>query len=467
MTYQSPFSYRYGSDEMRALWSEKAKRILWRKIWVTTAEVLSELELVRQEQVADLKSQETNIDLERAHEIEEEIKHDLMAELKTFSEQCPQGGAILHWGLTSADVKDNADILLQRAGLTILLRRLKDLLIRFTDLIDETANITVMGYTHLQPAEPTSLGYRLANYAQAFNEHFDSLAILRKSLRGKGIRGAVGTAATFKDMLRNINADAEAVEARVMELLGLDVYPISGQTYPRIQDFTLLTTLASLSASLHKFAFDVRILQAPGLSTISEPFGEKQVGSSAMPFKRNPIKAEKVCSLARFVGALPSVAWHNAANSLLERTLDDSANRRSILPDAYLACDEMLLTALTIVDGLQVDKRSIDETIERYGTFSATERLLTALVQSGADRQQMHERLRQHSQRAWEALLRGEPNPLADSLCADTAILKYLQPVKVRSLLDVQSYMGLGPEKARRYSSQIREKFASEAKNET
>ena len=201
MSYQSPFSTRYASDEMRAIWSEKAQRILWRRVWIAVAEAQSTAGLVTREQVEDLKSQATNIDLGRAYEIEDEIGHDLVAELQTFAEQCPQGGPILHWGMTSADVKDNADILRQHTALSLLLRGMRRLLLRFADQIHEYSDLAVMGYTHLQPAEPTTLGFRLAVYAQDIAAHFENLARLRNVLQGKGIRGSVGTAATFKEML--------------------------------------------------------------------------------------------------------------------------------------------------------------------------------------------------------------------------------------------------------------------------
>jgi len=459
MTYQSPFSNRYGSDEMRALWSERALRILWRRVWRAVAESQAEYELVTSEQLEDLKSQASNINLSRAWEIEKEIGHDLVAELRTYAEQCPEGGAILHWGLTSADVKDNADVLRHKAALALILRRLKELLLRFADQIHDNADRPVMGYTHLQTAEPTTLGYRFAGYAQDLMIHFENLAQIRRNLRGKGIRGAVGTAATFVEMLVDTPIDASELETEIMGRLGLQAFPISTQTYPRIQDYWLMAALGGLAASLHKFAFDIRILQSPGFSTIAEPFGEKQVGSSAMPFKRNPEKAETACSLARSVIASVSTLWQDTAYTLLERTLDDSANRRSAIPEAFLACDEILSLVYEIIDGLLIDKVSIDQVLEKHGPFSAVERVLTALVKEGADRQEMHERLRQHSMRAWEAIREGGANPLIDSLCTDTTFLKYLQPTQIRSLLEVTTYLGLAPEKAKAFATQIQNKF--------
>jgi adenylosuccinate lyase len=316
-----------------------------------------------------------------------------------------------------------------------------------------------MGYTHLQPAEPTTLGYRLAVYAQDLMTHFDLLARLRLDLRGKGIKGAVGTSAPFTEMLKGSPVSAETLEATAMEALGLDPFPVTGQTYPRLQDYTLLSALSGLACSLHKFAIDLRLLQSPGFSTAREPFGEQQVGSSAMPFKQNPIRAEKICSLARLVAAGADVAWQNAAVSLLERTLDDSANRRTVIPEAFLATDEMLRTAIEIVRGLEVDRDSSASWMNVYGPFAAMERILTALVQAGADRLAMHERLRQHSVQAWEGLRQAGVNTLADRVAGDTTILRYLRPSRVRELMDISTYLGLAPERAREFASQIRGRF--------
>lgn len=465
MTYQSPFTIRYGSDAMRALWSETAKRRAWRRVWVAVAEAQSAADLISPEQIDEIKAHALDIDLKRAAEIESEIGHDLMAELKTFAEQCPLGGGVLHWGLTSPDVQDNADIVRQKAALAILLGPLRDLLLKFADRIEATADLVIMGYTHLQPAEPTTLGYRLAGYAQDLLAHFDTLVRLRLSLRGKGIRGAVGTEAPFVDMLSDSPVTPEMLEATVMDALDIEAYPITTQTYPRLQDYTLLCQLAGLATSLHKFAFDLRLMQSPGFRTSSEPFGERQVGSSAMPFKRNPVKSEKICSLARQVAANVSIAWHNSATNLLERTLDDSANRRSSIPETFLACDEMLLTALEIVTGLEVDEIAIGDQLTRFGPFAALERVLTTLVRAGADRQVMHERLREHSMAAWETIQSDKPNPLPDRLAADTAILQYLQPARIRELLDASSYVGTAPQRARELAVRIRERLGPSGKS--
>lgn len=454
--YQSPFSYRYGSQPMRELWSEQKQRLTWRRIWVAVAETMASHDFIKNDQVEDLKSQAMNIDLRRARQIEAEIGHDLMSEVKTFAEQCPLGGAILHWGLTSADVKDNADVLCQKAALELLIARLKDLLLCFAEKIESTASLAVMGYTHLQPAEPTTLGYRLAMYAQDLLGHYENLKQTQKELRGKGFAGAVGTYAPFVEMLAGSSLNAETLEAEILVKLDLEAYPIKTQTYPRVQDFLLLSALAALASSVHKFAVDLRILQSPQLSAMAEPFGERQVGSSALPFKRNPVRAEMICSLCRLLPAFTTVAWENAANNWLERTLDDSANRRTILPQAFLTCDEILLACHEIVNGLVIDPNGIRISMETFAPFSAIERILTALVQAGANRQEMHERLRQHSLHAWEALQKGESNPLFDRVSKDEILVQYLNVDQMKALFRIDHYLGLAPQKAEALAINIR-----------
>jgi adenylosuccinate lyase len=341
--YQSPFSWRYGSTEMRQVWSEVNKRRIWRKLWVMLAAVQAEFGLVKQKQVEDLKNHADSVDIERALQIEAEIQHDLMAELKTFAEQAPAGGSILHLGATSMDIEDNADVLRMRQSLELILESLHELLLIFAAQIDAWAEVPLIAFTHIQPAEPSTLGYRMATYAQDLLMDWEHLSQLQSGLRGKGFRGAVGTSASYADLMGKENL--EAFERRLSEELELEFFPVTTQVYPRKQDFWVLSALASLGASLYKFAFDLRILQSPPIGELSEPFGVKQVGSSAMPFKRNPVNAEKIDSLARVLAQFPRLAWDNAAHSLLERTLDDSANRRTLLPEAFLIADELLRTA--------------------------------------------------------------------------------------------------------------------------
>ena len=458
--YASPYSWRYGSPEMRTLWSELHKRRLWRRIWLALAEGQAAAGLVTPDQVADVRAHVDAVDIERAHEIEAEIRHDLMAELRVFAAQCRIGGAILHLGATSMDIEDNADALRLREGLSLVLERLRLLLRTLADQVERWADTACMGFTHLQPAEPTTVGYRLAQYLQDLLVDYDEVSRTRDAVRGKGLSGAVGSSASYVQLLGSGPA-ARNLEQRVMESLGLSAFAVTTQTYPRKQDWLVLNALAGVAGSLYKFAFDLRILQQPALGEWAEPFGSRQVGSSAMPFKRNPIVAENMDSLARYVATLPRVAWDNAAHSLLERTLDDSANRRSILPEAFLAVDEMLLRATRLIDGLQVDSAALARTLETFGTFAATERLLMEIVKCGASRQAMHEVIRDHSMTAWAAVRAGQANPLTELLSSDERITRLIDAGRVRNLLDATGYVGDAPERAHEMARTVRSRLAA------
>jgi adenylosuccinate lyase len=458
-TYLSPFTWRYGSLEMRHIWSEAHKRRLWRQIWVALAETQAEFGLVTPEQAADLKSHIDHIDVSRALEIEAEIHHDLIAELRLFAEQAQLGGGVLHLGATSTDIEDNADALRLRQSLDLVLGRLDALLLRFADRIEDYADLALIAFTHLQPAEPSTLGYRLAQYAQDLSMDREALHTTRTNLRGKGFKGAVGTGASYAEL---VGADQLGeFEQKLSARLGLPFFPVATQVYPRKQDYQIISALAGLGGSLYKFAFDLRLLQSPPVGELSEPFGKQQVGSSAMPFKRNPINAEKIDSLARALAQMPRLAWDNAAHSLLERTLDDSANRRSLLPEAFLSADELTRVADRILSGLQVKEDTIRHNLNIYAPFAAVERILMALGKAGADRQAMHERLRLHSMKAWEAVQARMPNPLAHLLAQDQEIGHYLGEGEIAGLMDATHHLGDAPNRARKLAAAIREKIAA------
>ncbi len=454
-TYLSPFTWRYGTPAMRRLWSETNKRLLWRQLWVALAEVQSDYGLVKPEQAADLRRHMIEINLPRALEIEAEIQHDLMAEVRTFAEQCPIGGGIIHLGATSMDIEDNADALRLRAGLELLLQSLSSLLRTLGLLIEKWADTPLMAFTHLQPAEPSTLGYRLALYGQDLLQDYQVIRNQASGIRGKGFKGAVGTSAAYAELL---GADKLAeFDKKLSKKLDLPFFPVASQVYPRKQDYDVVSALAGLGASLYKLAFDLRLLQSPPIGELAEPFGDNQVGSSAMPFKRNPIRSEKINSLARYLASLPRIAWDNAAHSLLERTLDDSANRRILLPEACLAADELLRTANSIFSKLRVDETAIARNLAIYGSFAATERLMMALVKAGADRQEMHERIRSHALKAWETLGLGGENPLADDLCRDAELTEYLSEQEIRLLMSARLYVGDASERARALAKAIQE----------
>lgn len=453
--YQSPLSWRYASDEMRRIWSETNKRRLWRRIWVALARVQSEFGLVSAVQVEELAAHAGDIDMDKALELEAELHHDLMAELKTFAGQCPTAGGIIHLGATSMDIEDNAEALRIRQSLERLTESLGKVLLSLADRLDETADLPVMAFTHLQPAEPTTLGYRFAMYAQDLLTDWNTLRLVSQNVKGKGFKGAVGTSAAYGDL---IGLDKlHLFEARLSVELDLPFFPVSTQTYTRKQDYTILSALAGLGASLHKLAFDLRLLQSPTIGEISEPFGTKQVGSSAMPFKRNPINAEKIDSLARMLAVYPQVAWQNASNSLLERTLDDSANRRMILPEAFLVTDELLAVTQKLTGHLVIHREFIKRNLEMYAPFACTERVMMAAAKNGADRQVMHERLREHALAAWQAVQNNLSNPLVEDLQADSEITRWVIAEEIARLADVSSYTGIAAEATRTLAKQIRD----------
>ncbi len=454
-TYLSPLTWRYGSNAMRQVWSEAQKRRLLRRFWVALAEAQAEAGLVTHAQAADLRMQQDNIDIARAEEIEREIRHDLMAEIKTYAEQCPIGGAIIHLGATSMDVLDNVDALRLRNALDLLLGTLQTLLTTLAQRIEAEAHTPAIAFTHIQPAEPTTVGYRLAQYGQDLLIDWAELTRVRNGIRGKGLKGAVGTSASYTQLLEETDWTARRLEERVMAKLGLQAFAAATQTYPRKQDLLVLNALSGLCASLHKFAFDLRILQSPPIGEWSEPFGAKQVGSSAMPFKRNPITAENINSLTRQVAALPRIAWDNVALNLLERTLDDSANRRLFLPEAFLLTDEVLVRAQGLVEGLRIWSGPTARNLRDYGIFAATERVLMAAVRAGGDRQSLHEVIREHSLTAWAALQEGKPNPLAALLAADPRITDFVSAATVPSLLDATEHVGDAAERAQEIVVQI------------
>jgi adenylosuccinate lyase len=455
--YLSPFSYRYGSQEMRAVWSELHKRRLWRQFWVALARAQHAAGLVQEDQVADLAANVDNIDVTAAEAVEARIHHDLMAEVAVFASQCAVGGGIIHLGATSADIEDNTDVVRIRESLDFILPRLERLLHLFADHIDRYADTVIMAFTHIQPAEPTTLGFRLALYAQDLLDDWRTLQTLRASLRAKGFRGAVGSAASYAALLSETAIDADELERIVLAQFDLEAYPVTSQTYPRRQDWLVMSGLAGLAGSLYKFGFDLRLLQSPAIGELGEPFAKSQVGSSAMPFKRNPINAEKLNSLGRLVAGMTRTAWDNAAHSLLERTLDDSANRREMLPTTFLAVEEMLIVAERMVKGLRIDEVAIRRNLERFGTFAAVERLLMAAAKAGADRQHMHEHLREHSLAAWAAIAEGKPNPLVESLSNSSLLNQFLSPERIRDLLDASGYVGTAPKRAVECASLIRD----------
>ncbi len=466
--FLSPFTWRYGSEEMRELFSEINYRTIWRKVWVSLAEAQAEYGLLDEEELEELKAKSSSedIDIEKAHEIEEEIHHDLMAEVRTYAEQVDKGGGKIHLGATSMDIEDNADVLRMKKGFEIILEKLLPCLEELSDYIENYKDLPCMGWTHLQPAEPTTLGYRFANYAQDVVQDIKTIEVLlEKFVKGKGIKGAVGTSASYDRLLGDKGEPAE-MEKKVMENLDLDYFPVSTQTYPRKLDFLVISTLASIAQTLHKFAIDLRHFQSPPLGELSEPFKDTQVGSSAMPSKKNPIKTERMCSLTRYVSTLPQVAWENASQTIFERTLDDSANRRVIMPEAFLAIDECLKIYHDVLEGLEIFPNMIEKNLQKFGVFSGTEAILMKMSEKGEDRQEIHERLRVLASEAWSDVMEGKENPLSKKIKDDEIIGKKLNEKEIEELLKPSKHTGDASERCEKFlESEIRPILSRQSKN--
>lgn len=456
-TYLSTFTWRYASDEMRHIFSEEYKYQLWRRIWVALASVQHQAGLVSSAELADLKKQQNNIDIPRILAIEEETQHDVVAAIKEYAEKAKIGGGKIHLGATSMDITDNADMLRLHEALRLILQRLTTAMHHLADQIVKYADLPTMGFTHLQPAEPTTVGYRLAVYGQDLLSDYHYLAHCLETLKAKGMKGAVGTRASYQAILEGTKLTATQLDEQVMKHLGVRASLVSTQVYSRKSDYLALCGLASLGSSLAKFAADLRILQSPTFGEWAEPFGKKQVGSSAMPFKKNPLKAEKICSLARYLAAQPAVALENASHSYLERTLDDSANRRIILAETFLAADEILLTFNKLIEGMTIHPKRITQNLTTYAPFSAVESVIIAAVKNGADRQAMHELLREEAMTAWETIQSGMPNPLPNLLLKNELLASYLSHAEIKGLMNVERHIGDAPERATMIAKQLKD----------
>ena len=407
-SYVSPLSWRYGSEEMKEIFSEVHKRKLLRRVWIALARAEEKAGVVSKEQVEELEAHKDDIDIEKATEIENVIHHDLMAEIKTYASQCPKAGGIIHLGATSMDALDNADAVRFTEALALTLKRLDDLVDALSEKAEAYKNVPTMAFTHIQPAEITTIGYRLSQTLQDLLDDREQLVFVKKNIRGKGMKGAVGTAASYKELVAESSVSSIELENMVMEELGIKAYDAATQIYSRKQDLRIIEALSSIACTLHKFSLDFRILQSPPIGEFSEPFGKMQVGSSAMPFKRNPINSEKIDSLSRIVENAYQSAWNNAATTVLERSLDDSANRRIFIPESFIALDEMLITEIKVVKGMSIHSTATERLMSNYGVFASTERVLMELGKKGADRQKMHEVIREESLKAWVCVQEGK-----------------------------------------------------------
>ena len=444
-TYASPLVERVATKDMIALWRPQKKFSTWRRCWVALAEAEQELGLpITDEQLDEMRAHVDDIDFEAARKFEEELRHDVMAHIHAYGAVAPRAKPIIHLGATSCYVGDNTDLILIREGLELLLGKAVNVLSRLAEFARKWRDLPTLGYTHYQPAQVVTLGKRACLWAQDILMDVEALEQVLGNLRCRGVKGTTGTQASFLALFDGDSEKVRQLDRRVAEKLGFrQSYPVTGQTYPRKVDTQVLSVLAGIGESVHKFATDMRLLQ--NLKEIEEPFGEKQVGSSAMAYKRNPMRCERACALARFLMVSPLHGSFTTAVQWFERTLDDSAIRRLSLPEAFLACDGILNLYLSVMENPAVYPKVIERRLKSELPFMATENILMACVKRGGDRQEVHEVIRRHAQAAAARVkLEGADNDLLDRLAADPAI--GMTRAEIDEALDVRQFVGRAPQ---------------------
>ncbi len=444
-TYQNPLSERYASQEMLQSFSANTRYRTWRRLWIALAEAEAELGLgITPAQIEEMRRNVDGIDYERVAKVESDLRHDVMAHITVFGEQCPAAKPIIHLGATSSYVTDNTDLILMKRGLEILRDKLVLLLAALRDFALEWKALPALAYTHLQPAQLTTVGKRAALWAQDFLVDLEDLLHRLRRLRFRGAKGTTGTQASFLGLFDGDSRKVEDLDRKVSEKMGFrNVFRVTGQTYTRKVDEQVLHVLSGIAQSAHKFTNDARILQ--GFGELEEPFEEKQVGSSAMPYKRNPMRLERISSLAKFaICEAQNPAWIQATQ-WLERTLDDSANRRLSIPQTFLAADAILILATSVVRGFKVYPAVIRRRIADELPFMASEDLLMLAVRAGGDRQTLHECIRAHAMKV-VAARRGEGarNDLLERLAADPLFANVRS--RIAEVADPARHVGRAPE---------------------
>jgi adenylosuccinate lyase len=451
-TYQSPLAGRYASGQMRELFSAQTKHSAWRRCWLALAEAEQELGLeIPDAAIEQMRAHLDDIDFDAAAAYEKTFRHDVMAHVHAFGDAAPAAKGVLHLGATSQFVNCNTELLLMRRGLDLLIGYLANVVDRLGAFAAKYRDLPTLGFTHYQPAQPTTVGKRATLWCYDFAADLAELAYRRDNLRLRGAKGATGTQASYLALFNGDHAKVDALDRLVCKKLGLeDPLPVTGQTYPRKIDWQVLSSLAGVGVSVHKFCNDVRLLA--GAKELEEPFEKTQIGSSAMAYKRNPMRCERATGLARWLIDIAPTAAHTAAEQWLERTLDDSANRRMSLPEAFLTADAILRIVMNVAGGMVVYPKVIEARLAAELPFMATENILMAAVAAGGDRQELHERIRTHSQNAAEAVKqRGEPNDLLDRLRNDEAFAG----VDLAAECDPARFVGRAPEQVDRFIAEV------------
>lgn len=451
--YESPLSSRYASDYMLGLFSMDTRIQTWRKLWVSLARAEHALGLrVTQEQVEELENHIVDIDYECAAAREKEVRHDVMAHVYTYGKAAPKAAGIIHLGATSCYVTDNADIVIYRDGLKYLRGELIKVLANLRDFADKYKSVPTLGYTHYQPAQLVTVGKRATLWMQDLLTDLEELDFVISSMKFLGCRGTTGTEASFLDLFDGDTAKIDEMNRMISRDFGFDkCYSVCGQTYPRKLDSRILNCLSSIAQSCYRMANDIRLLQHD--RQVEEPFEKNQIGSSAMAYKRNPMRCERICSLSRYLMADAMNAPMTASTQWLERTLDDSANRRISLPEGFLCADAVLRLAQNVTDGLHVNEKIVDRTVREYLPFIATENLMMEAVKRGGDRQQIHEIIRRCSMEATARMKNGEDCDLLARLAKEKEFT--LTEEEMKDLLTPSAYIGRCPEQVEAFLREV------------
>lgn len=454
--YESPLASRYASQFMLRQFSQEKRVETWRRLWVALARAQHQLGLpVSEEQVRELEEHVLPVDFDAAARKEREIRHDVMAHIYAYGLSCPTAKGIIHWGATSCYVTDNADLILYRDALRHIRGELAAVIENLAGFALKYRDMPALGYTHYQPAQLVTVGKRAALWMQDFMLDLEELDDVLGAFRFLGCRGTTGTEASFMDLFHGDTAKIDEMNRKIAAEFGFDrCYDVCGQTYPRKLDSRILNVLSSIGQSAYRFANDLRLLQHD--RQVEEPFEDQQVGSSAMPYKRNPMRAERICSLSRYLMADALNPPMTAAVQWMERTLDDSANRRISLPEGFLCCDAVLRLAQNVSSGLHVNEKIVDKFVREYLPFIATEDLMMEAVRRGGDRQMLHERIRQHSMEATARMKEGLSCDLLDRLAGDATAFG-LDRDELEALMEPARYVGRCAEQVERYAARCLE----------
>lgn len=448
--YESPFSTRYASKQMQYIFSADNKFRTWRRLWIALARAEQKLGLdISDEQIAQMEQYKDDINYDVAEKREKEVRHDVMSHIYAYGQQAPKAKPIIHLGATSCYVGDNTDIIVMRQGMELVRDKLCTVIQLLADFADQYKQLPCLAYTHLQPAQLTTVGKRATLWINELLMDYEELESRLANLSLLGQKGTTGTQASFMDLFNGDGEKIDQLEQMIAHEMGFDrVVPVSGQTYSRKVDAQVLNTLSGIAQSAYKFANDLRILAS--FKEMEEPFEEHQIGSSAMPYKRNPMRSERICALARYVITNSLNPAYTASTQWFERTLDDSANKRIAVAEAFLAVDSILNIYINVADGLVVYPKMIEQRVMRELPFMATENIMMEAVKKGADRQEMHERIRQHSLAAAEQVkVFGRENDLVSRIAADPAF--GLTEEEIRRVLDPTLFIGRCPQQVERF----------------